>query len=309
MKDGFKLVLLGLFLNLFCLLNPVLSDEIRAGANAWPQKATIGEIISYEINATYNNQLQIVRPENKTALGEFMIREAKLGHKKLDEDNNMTKISYELAVYKTGAQIIPTQNIRYKKAGQILTAQVPAITIQIQSVLTPEIKKIRDLKPALALNLNPSFYLGLCSLLFLIVGLIGGGWLYFLKKGKATHAKNALLTQETRTPAQIAYAELEKLKKAQYLEKGEIKKFYSRLGEIIKKFWGKTWQKNVLDMTTAEVLGTLQDTLDTQTYRRAQKFLYACDLVKFAKFRPTVEESIELLEKAYRLVDERRKSK
>jgi hypothetical protein len=123
----------------------------------------------------------------------------------------------------------------------------------------------------------------LILLIFLIIYLVR----YFKRRKKPDPLFNSKLT-----PVDEALDLLNKLENEQLLQKGEVKKFHSRLTEIFKRYLSRKTGKNMLNQTSSEVLISLHDTLlskvDTAS---AAASLRMTDAVKFAKYSPPQYES------------------
>ncbi len=99
----------------------------------------------------------------------------------------------------------------------------------------------------------------------------------------------------------IAFRELEKLKTEKLWQKGEIKKYYARLTEIIRQYLMNRFSVPALEMTTAETLQALLQAgvSEDESYMKLRKILTEGDLVKFAKYKPEPSENELLLEYAW----------
>ncbi|MBP8958977.1 MAG: hypothetical protein KBG40_00935 [Bacteroidales bacterium] len=91
----------------------------------------------------------------------------------------------------------------------------------------------------------------------------------------------------------IAFRELEKLKSEKLWEKGEIKKYYARLTEIIRQYIMNRYSVPALEMTTSETLQALllAGVSKDENYMKLRKILTEGDLVKFAKYKPEPSEN------------------
>ena len=94
------------------------------------------------------------------------------------------------------------------------------------------------------------------------------------------------------SPLDEAMQSLGALQNEQLLYKGEIKQFHTGLTDIFKRYLSRKMDKNILNLTTSEVLmllnGTLLSRADTSLLADT---LRMADAVKFAKFFPHKEES------------------
>lgn len=140
-------------------------------------------------------------------------------------------------------------------------------------------------------------------LIFLAL-LIGGitAWVYFRKaKGRKIEEPPA----DTRSPWEIARDEFDALAGSGLLERREFKAYYSRLSDIVRKYFENRFRVRAPEMTTEEFLWSLEDSRDlTAGQKKALKnFLDSCDVVKFAKYVPRADEGKESFRLARELVE------
>lgn len=91
----------------------------------------------------------------------------------------------------------------------------------------------------------------------------------------------------------IAFRELEILKSEELWQKGEIKKYYTRLTEILRQYLENRFRVYSLELTTAETLEALVRTgfKKNGSYNDLKSVLTGADLVKFAKYNPVASEN------------------
>lgn len=91
----------------------------------------------------------------------------------------------------------------------------------------------------------------------------------------------------------IAFRELEKLREEKLWQKGEIKKYYTRLTEILRQYLEDRFQVYSLELTTSETLEALLRTgfKKDATYNNLKTVLNGADLVKFARYKPEPAEN------------------
>jgi len=97
-----------------------------------------------------------------------------------------------------------------------------------------------------------------------------------------------------RDPAHIiAFHDLEKLNKEELWQKGEIKKYYTRLTEILRQYLEDRYNVYSLELTTAETLLALVKSgfKKDETYNQLKEVLSVADYVKFAKYIPLPDEN------------------
>lgn len=91
----------------------------------------------------------------------------------------------------------------------------------------------------------------------------------------------------------IAFRELERLKSEELWQKGEIKKYYTQLTEILRQYLENRFRVYSLELTTSETLEALVKTgfKKDGSYNDLKTVLTGADLVKFAKYSPVASEN------------------
>ncbi|MFZ0280332.1 MAG: hypothetical protein WAL29_01675 [Bacteroidales bacterium] len=102
----------------------------------------------------------------------------------------------------------------------------------------------------------------------------------------------------------IAFRELEKLKDEKLWQSGEIKKYYTRLTEILRQYLENRFGVFSLELTTSETLEALVKTgfRKDETYNLIKSVLNGADLVKFAKYIPEPSENELSFENSWNFV-------
>jgi hypothetical protein len=91
----------------------------------------------------------------------------------------------------------------------------------------------------------------------------------------------------------IAFRELERLKNEELWQKGETKKYYTELAEILRQYLENRFRVYSLELTTAETLEALVKTgfKKNGSYNDLKTVLTGADFVKFAKYNPVASEN------------------
>lgn len=102
-----------------------------------------------------------------------------------------------------------------------------------------------------------------------------------------------------------AFRELERLRDGKLWQKGEVKHYYSRLTEILRRYLENRFGVYSLEMTTSE---TLEELLRTgfkkdETYFKLREVLNGGDLVKFARYKPEPSENELHFENSWQFVE------
>jgi hypothetical protein len=91
----------------------------------------------------------------------------------------------------------------------------------------------------------------------------------------------------------IAFRELENLRQAKLWQNGEVKYYYTRLTEILRRYLENRFRVFSLELTSSETLDALLRTgfKKDASYNLLKGILLGADLVKFAKYNPEPSEN------------------
>ncbi len=129
-------------------------------------------------------------------------------------------------------------------------------------------------------------------LIITLAGVIAWTALRFLRKLKKSETPSGtFITVEL--AHEIAFRELEKLKGEGLWQKGEIKRYYTMLTEILRQYLENRFSVFSLELTTAETLEALvkKGFKKDGAYNELKAILTGADLVKFAKYNPVPVEN------------------
>ncbi len=103
-----------------------------------------------------------------------------------------------------------------------------------------------------------------------------------------------------------AYARLENLRLKRLMERADLKAFYIELSDIVRHYLEERFALRAPEMTTEEFLGSLKYStlLNDPQKSTLKEFLLTCDMVKFAKFQPSVNEAQKSFDLAKALIDQ-----
>jgi hypothetical protein len=252
----------------------------------------IGEQIRYNVEAT--------SPINGYHVGWFNVPDS-FSHfemvirGKIDTVEKNGILTYKqtltLTSFDSGVYAIPSLPISFDPLGDDTTVNLFTDSIPINISYSPldSVQTFHDIKTIIEVKDEIPWWMwagGAALLILLIVAII------YLVKYLRRKKKEEPLFKSKLTPLDEAMESLEKLHNDQLLYKGEAKQFHTRLTDIFKRYISRKMERNVLNLTSSEILMVLNDTLlsraDTSLIADA---LRMADAVKFAKFFPHKEES------------------
>lgn len=207
----------------------------------------------------------------------------------------------QLTVYKTGDFEIPPFEVELsERSGKTEKVTSSAIPIKVQSVLSRGDETLKDLKPQAEIPPDSKPFL-----LILVAILAGLVLIYQLIRHfrKRKHVEKSIEV-DWRSPEEIAREAIGRLLARRLIEQGLYKNFYLEISEIIKRYLGSRLGILSLERTTEEFMRDLKNTLlPPSQIELIGHFLKDCDLVKFAKYRPSEEEVREIAEISYGVVE------
>ena len=109
---------------------------------------------------------------------------------------------------------------------------------------------------------------------------------------------------DRRTPEEWALDQLDRLKDRQLIENDEFKEFHIEASNIIRLYLEKKFSILALESTTSELIVELRrrKSAEDNYVMLLRRFLEVCDLVKFAKYRPSSRECFDVLNDAYGMI-------
>jgi len=284
-----------------CLAGIVYAQDMRdAEVKASTDKGSIfiGDKIRYAITVKSKKDLEVAFPkfpENK--IGDFEIKDDGSKTQK-DLFGNRTILNwYDITTYYVGPHIIPKVEVKYRqmRSADWTTAGTQPMRIVVESVLPKgqEIKDIRDIKGPIR------FYEINWILVSIVLAAIAIAILLMRIYRNRKNRKAAKL------PHEIALNELASI--MSLLERtSDIKEYYVRISDCVRRYIETAFKVKAPEMTTEEFLNSMKDSgaLSKEQKNLLKEFLNACDMVKFAKYNPSRNETQSVFATAKNFVEE-----
>lgn len=207
---------------------------------------------------------------------------------------------FALKSFQPGEYIVSGIDILYKRSGgkEWRRISAPSKTIHVKSLLGRQTDAdIRDIKGPLP-YIHPFKIIIIVSIVLFLLGLIA---FYFLRQEKKSPPGM------TRELAHIvALRKIKELKRKDLIGRGLTKEFYFCLSLIVRQYLEDRFNLRAPEMTTEEFLLRLKESpLFSNDRKMALKeFLFQCDLVKFAKYAPSMTEIGGTVEAVINLIEQ-----
>ncbi|GBE28708.1 hypothetical protein BMS3Bbin03_02658 [bacterium BMS3Bbin03] len=291
---------------LFAGLARAESGKVSVQSAVDRAQITIGDVITYTVTVSRDRDVRVKLPGLAENLGQFEIRDYKVFDPVKKDGKIINRVQYKISTFDIGDFKIPPIAITYTippdTVQHVLKSE--AIKIHVESVAPSAEGDIKGIKPPVELPFDWRPYVknGLFGLLGL---LILGAMIYVWIRKRAGKPLIPQKAEPPRPPHEAALKALERLQNSGLLEKGHVKKYYSEVSEIIRRYIEGRYGIDAMDLTTTELLGELgQIPLSEEQMRAVTDFSDLCDLVKFAKYIPMEDEHQNILKIAFQFVRE-----
>jgi hypothetical protein len=279
-------------------------NEISIQASVDPDTVHIGDVITYTLTVTHAPEVTFQAAPPGTNLGEFEVRDYQvMPQEELEDGQLQSKIRLLLATFQTGELDIPgVEIVSVDSSGQIDTLRTSGMTIAVASLNPDQKGDIKDIKPPVKLPGARPFLSWLIGGLILLT--VATALFLYLRKRRLRQALSTIEYQGPPRPAhEIALEELDRIASLNLIQRGLIKQFYTEISEAIKRYIGRRYRIQTMELTTAELVSAMEEASVPEEHMEAfNPFFQECDLVKFAKHIPTPDRMDGALEEARQLV-------
>lgn len=265
--------------------------------------ANIGDLIEYQIKIEYPQTTKIRLPRPGTELGGMSVKSYDPGTpEKISSDRVLLSVKYSLDSLVTGSYILGPLEIGWKtpEMETFKTLETDQIFIEITSVDEDnKAQDIRDIKkPA---NLPSNLWKVVTAAVVLLI-LLAVLVLLIVKKRKTGPKPTPVKPQVP--PAQEALASLEEIKNRNLVVKGMFKEYYFQVSGVLRRYIERRFSVPVTEKTTEEFISqmTRSSVLSDSQQSMVKSYLQHCDMVKFAKYEPSVEDTTRIFETAKEFV-------
>ena len=261
---------------------------------------TMGDQLHLTVSVTHGQGEQVRWPDSLD-LSPFEV----LGRGALPpvrQGNRVTStLELTLTAFQLGDLDLPSFPVVVEGAGRADTLATDGWKVTVQSVGLAGDTDIRDVKGPLSIPRN--WWLLAPWILGGLALLAGGYWLYRKYWLRAAPAPAARPNPQF-PPHWIAHQALDDLERSDLLQRAQVKEYYDRASDIVRRYFEDRYGVTALEMATAEVLDGLRAVdMESETLSDVRRFLETCDFVKFAKLIPAPEDCRELVPAARRIVD------
>jgi len=278
-------------------------EAVVVRAHTEPAATTIGTRFRYVLEVTTASDVEVVLSQPTERIGEFQIVDFGDEAPRVEDGKTVTTRWFTLMGYTPGEFMTKSPPVFYRSPGEALReANGHEVRISVESLLAKnsDVTDIRDIKAleAVPIDWRPYYLVGGMAMLGLAIA--GGTWLAVRRR------RRVVTLARPSPPHQVAYAALDRLRRAGLVESGGFKEFYSGLSDIVRTYLEQRFRVRAPEMTTEEfLLASARDGRLLGPHRALLgEFLRESDLVKFARHVPTIADAERAFAAARRFVDD-----
>ncbi len=287
---------------------------VEATVRLEPRQPRIGDPINLTLKVTAEKEVELIMPEFGQVMERFTIIDFVKNEKIDDHGRTVSSHRYELQAPRSGKQIIPPiliEFVDHRKGSrpapegldsyELLTER---LSFEVQSVLPRDVQ----------VELNPP--LGKLSLLgssggriwawvmglLLLFAVAFWGWRVWLASRQKARRRSAY---------EIAMGRLTELVTRSRNDPEQVDAFFVELSAIVRWYLENRFELRAPELTTEEFLESMSQSPELSRGHQAmlREFLRRADLVKFANFVPSEQDTDESVTAARRFLEETRQEK
>jgi hypothetical protein len=220
-----------------------------------------------------------------------------------DADKILYRQDITLTGFDSGAWEIPawTFTILSSDSARNDTLRTQPLSVQVQTVPVDTTKPFRPIKQVRSVPFNLLAYWPYMAGGLVLIALVIVYWLFFRKRKKAAGEAPEIPLDP---PYEEAVKSLKKLEREQLWQHQQIKVYYTRLTDILRRYIERQFGIYAMEQTTEELLDAAKGvTRLNQQQNNLKYILQTADLAKFAKVLPLPEAHEASLKKAYEVLE------
>lgn len=278
-----------------------LAGQARVRTTVDTTLVTVGDRITMTVAVDHPVGTSVAWPDS-VDLAPFEILDARLAADEAVPQGVRSTLNLALTVFELGDVEIPSFDLSVVGPdGGIEVLSTDRFGVEVVSVGADETGDIREIRGPLLIPLSAVWLL---ALLLLLVILFVSAWALYRRYRRNRPVEEVAPGPPPPPAHEVALQALERLEKSSMLERGEVKEFHIEASEIVRRYVEARFSVHALEMTTWEVVDGLERTgVDAETREALRGFLDRCDLVKFAKVRPSSDDALATLGKGRELVE------
>ncbi|MEM7031008.1 MAG: hypothetical protein AAF629_15690 [Chloroflexota bacterium] len=303
-------VITGLFLAQYSVLDAQFSDDIDIELSPSQSELAVGDRVTLTLRVRHPVGYQVIVPKLPQTWEHFdVFSQSPLTTVQNDDGSETTSQEIVVTLFDLGTFQTPLQTLSLRDTdNQVIERVIPQLSLTVVPTLPEDDRSLRDIKPQAVIELPIPWLTVLGLLAISLLLFILAWWLYRRLLKQPREEEEEFVPPpfvDTRPAYQVAFEELARIEQLDLPGQGRLKEYYSSVSDCLRIYLGGMYQIHAIDLTTAETKKAMQSSILDPAYRTQFLHLFSeSDLVKFARFLPTREDSYHLISRARSLVDE-----
>ena len=288
-----KFIVRYLFAPLVLLFACQAHAQVTVNASIDSLQLLIGEQahVKIEVSCPADGELIMpTYPNNVLMKGIEILGEVKTDTQYLNQQNHMvvtqayTVTSFDTAFYYIPPFEVLVDSVTYASnplALKVLTFDIDTTTVEAIFPIKDIVQRPITFVEALPLSGSMVLIVVLC---FLIPYLLG-----------RYHDNKPILRRVTIAPKlpphQVALQEMERIKSSKSSQSDDVKQYYTELTDALRIYMEERFGFNAMEMTSDEIIEKLNEQSDKEWIGELRELFQMSDLVKFAKYKPLINEN------------------
>jgi hypothetical protein len=267
-------------------------------------RVLLGDVFQAELEVEHPASA-VVTPPSIDRGNELTVLHREVATDPAGETTSVTRLTYHLQSFSVGVYDLTTNALSIRLGADTRTLPLPDLPFEVASSLDSVEETLAVLKdPVLWPDIKGNrmlWALLIVLLLALAAGIIG----FLLRKSR----KQPQASLAPVIPAhELALKALRDLKAEPWLDERQFEIYYVKLSDIVRYYLENRFNLHAPEQTTEEFIREAAEhrALHADQQDQVQSFLIQSDLVKFARFTPTITEADAAYDSAVRLVNETR---
>jgi len=295
----------GPMLALLLLVRPAAAQEARIRTQADTTLMSVGDRLTLTLEVEHAPEQRVLWPDS-VDVAPFEVLGAQALPPVTEAGRVRTAVRLTLTAFELGNLVIPGIRVPVASAdGAVDTLVSDGWRVTVSSVGLDEGGDIRGIRGPLAIPFGVVTLVPWLVLALLLIALVI--WWWRRRRKRLPTPEVAPIPAPRMAPHEIALEALARVEASDLLQRGEVKEYHVRVSEVVRAYVEGYYRVPALEMTTREVLAGLDRVgVHGAPIDHLESFLDRCDLVKFAKLRPSSEASQAMLTLARVFVEETR---
>ncbi len=206
-------------------------------------------------------------------------------------DNNLVKVTrhYTLTSFDERLYYLPPLTVKVNgKTYKSRSLALKVLTVDVDTLHPNKFYPPKDVQdnPFLWDEWAPSFYLSM-----LVVILLFAAYYLWLRMKDNKPVFIPVKMVKRLLPHQKAMKEIEELKADRTATTENVKEYYTKLTDTLRKYMQERFGFNAMEMTTTEIIQRLRGEQDQEKIDELKMLFETADLVKFAKYSTLINEN------------------